>query len=271
MNSHTQSDFFLLRYVPDTIKNEFVNIAVVLRTPSGPEIRFTTDKRRLLCMDPDADMDWLVSLEHDLRRILSGGDEQLLQFKKLTESLSNTIQLSPVKGILAENPSAEADKLAQIYLETTRMPEGGRVVNASIRRRLYAQMSGIFEQAGVWDAFTKDIEARKYTHPGDPFKFDCGYPCKLARKKLRLFHAVAIESSTVPAKSLGYTWPSVRDGIMCEEGTTATLTAVIRDGLNVLDGRIAFSLSTFARGGIKVATLAQLPQLADQARRELGL
>ncbi|MGH9568534.1 MAG: DUF3037 domain-containing protein, partial [Candidatus Angelobacter sp.] len=37
-----QCNFFLLRYVPDTVKNEFVNVGLVLLPEAGiPEIRFT--------------------------------------------------------------------------------------------------------------------------------------------------------------------------------------------------------------------------------------
>ncbi|MGH9564732.1 MAG: DUF3037 domain-containing protein, partial [Candidatus Angelobacter sp.] len=43
-----QCNFFLLRYVPDTVKNEFVNVGLVLLPEAGiPEIRFTHDWSRV--------------------------------------------------------------------------------------------------------------------------------------------------------------------------------------------------------------------------------
>ena len=272
MTTTIQSDFFLLRYVPDTVKDEFINIGVVVRSPQGVEVRFTKDYSRVFSLDPDVDVEWLASLEQDLRRILGSATEQnAALFKKLGESFSNTIQFSPVKGLETENPTVEANKLAKIYLETSHALKSPRNMRVSARQRLCAKMTDIFVEAGIWDAMTKDIAANQYTHPGDPFKFDCGYGYTLSRKKVKLYHAVALGSGTDPAKSLGYTWPGVREGIMREEGAVATLTAVIDDGFDAIDDRIAFSLSTFARSGIKVAPLAELPQYAEQARRELGL
>jgi len=271
--TNSQCDFFLLQYVPDTVKNEFVNIAVVLRSSSSAEIRFTTDYSRLFRIESDADLDYMASLEKDLRSILGNVSEQnATLFKKLTESFSNTIQFSPVKGILAADPGAEADKLAQIYLETSQQMKPHRGSRISVRQRLCAQMTNIFVQAGVWDTLIKDIEARDYTHPGDPLKLDCGYIHQNGSRKAKLFHAVGIESGPDAAKSLAFTWPAMRDGIQKLEGVrSAALTVIVDDGLDRNDDRIEFGLSTLARSGIKVAPLAEMPYLADLARRELGL
>ena len=146
-----------------------------------------------------------------------------------------------------------------------------RGARESTRQGIFARMKSAFEVEGVWDNLVKEVPAAKFTHPGDPLKFDCGYSFKLAHKKFKMFHAVAIESGTEPAKSLGYTWPVVRDGILMKERANATLTAIVNEGLDPEDERIAFSLSTFLRTGIKVATLAEMPQIAEQARRELGV
>ncbi|PYV93905.1 MAG: hypothetical protein DMG90_01225 [Acidobacteria bacterium] len=63
-----QLEFFLLRYVPDAVKGEFINFGVVLLEPGGGgEIRLLKDWRRLLCADPDADLEWLQAMEKDIR------------------------------------------------------------------------------------------------------------------------------------------------------------------------------------------------------------
>jgi hypothetical protein len=47
--------FFVLRYAPDAVKNEFVNIGLVLLPPAGSaQVRFTRDWSRVLCLDPEA-------------------------------------------------------------------------------------------------------------------------------------------------------------------------------------------------------------------------
>ena len=56
MAERKQCEFQLIRYVPDPVKNEFVNIGVLLRASAGEQsaLRFTRDWARVLCLDPDA-------------------------------------------------------------------------------------------------------------------------------------------------------------------------------------------------------------------------
>src|SRR5579872_6574077 len=192
MTTYTQCDFFLLRYVPDAVKDEFVNIGVVVRSPNGAEVRFVRDYSRVLSLDPEADLEWLASLERDLRGILGARTEtNETFFRKFEESFSNTLQFSPVKGLEAESVTHEADRLAQIYLETIRRPaeDGAR---SSVRQRIFAEMKSIFEQAGVWGHFQRDIRAAEYTHRGDPLRLDCGYAYKNGGQhggqNVKLFH-----------------------------------------------------------------------------------
>ncbi len=67
-----QLEFFLLRYVPNVVKDEFVNIGVVMVEPGAKgggfaEVRFTRDWRRVRCLDPQADVEMLEALEREIR------------------------------------------------------------------------------------------------------------------------------------------------------------------------------------------------------------
>src|ERR1035437_7287908 len=56
-------DFFLLRYVPDVVKQEFVNVGVVmLEEGEGgfTDVRFTRDWRRVRCLEPEVDIELLL-------------------------------------------------------------------------------------------------------------------------------------------------------------------------------------------------------------------
>ncbi len=71
MNERQPCEFFLVRYVPDPVKNEFVNIGVLLREAGRPEsavVRFTKDWSRVRCVDPVADTAMLEALEIEVRR-----------------------------------------------------------------------------------------------------------------------------------------------------------------------------------------------------------
>ena len=73
MADFKQCEFFLLRYVPDVVKGEFVNVGVVLLEDGDggfTDVRFTRDWRRVRCLDPEVDIELLESYEAELRRLL---------------------------------------------------------------------------------------------------------------------------------------------------------------------------------------------------------
>src|SRR6185312_16557527 len=115
-------EFFLLRYVPDAVKDEFVNIGLVLlqRNAKGTEfadVRFTRDWRRVRCLDPEADVEVLQALERDIRGQLRQARDREVLLRKLDDSFSNLIQVSPTKGCLAEEPAKEMETIARLYFE----------------------------------------------------------------------------------------------------------------------------------------------------------
>ncbi|HEX3940610.1 MAG TPA: DUF3037 domain-containing protein, partial [Acidobacteriaceae bacterium] len=76
MPERKQCEFQLIRYVPDPVKNEFVNIGILLRAAAGGQsaVRFTKDWSRVRCIDPDADTEMLEALEIEVARRLDGQD-----------------------------------------------------------------------------------------------------------------------------------------------------------------------------------------------------
>src|SRR5271170_1901693 len=117
MSDKRQLEFFLLRYVPDTVKDEFVNIGVVMIEPAAngtgfADVRFTRDWRRVRCIDPQADIEMLEALEREIRGQLGEIHERGVLLRRLQDSFSNVIQLSPTKGCLAEEPAKEIEMLA---------------------------------------------------------------------------------------------------------------------------------------------------------------
>src|SRR4051812_12879173 len=123
-----QCEFFLLRYVPDAVKNEFVNIGVVLTSPEGDaEFRMTHDWSRVRCVDPAADIDMLQAVETELReRLSAGGEAKATILKKLDDSFSNLLQISESKACLATDTRLEAETLANLYLRSSRREKVSR-------------------------------------------------------------------------------------------------------------------------------------------------
>jgi len=263
----TRCNFFLVRYVPDAVKNEFVNIGVVLMPPAGdPELRFTRDWARVRCLDPQADVEMLEALESDLRSQMhdAHGDRDAL-LRRMQDSFSNALQPSEFKACLAESPVAEADELARIYLER---PPRRRARELSSRQAIAQKMQFEFERVGAWGLMSKKIPASQFTRSGDPLKIDAGYG---AGQRVKMFHALSLEHDIDTAKVLGFSFPRMAEGILRTQKQQAELTAIVEDGLATEDDGINFALEILAASEIKIARLQELPQIADVAARELGL
>ena len=101
-----QCEFQLIRYVPDPVRNEFVNIGVVLRAAGGEQsaLRFTRDWGRVRCLDPDADIQMLEALEIEIGHRLraSPGERYPAVMARLEDTLSNGLQITETKAYLVE-------------------------------------------------------------------------------------------------------------------------------------------------------------------------
>src|SRR5208337_5445710 len=278
MADFRQCEFFLLRYVPDVVKGEFVNVGVVLLENGDggfTDVRFTRDWRRARCLDPELDIELLESYESELRRLLESRVPEIINYRGpmsrrewllalMEQSFSGALELAPMSAVLTESPAAELGKLAQAYLESAargrRLPAGRRVI--------FNTMRDAFEQAGVWELMLKNIEVARYTRKGDPLKIDCGYR---ANGVIHLFHALSLATDVDSAKVLAFSYSDLREGLNAAEHAMSDMTAITEDGIDLEDEGVAFVLATLQNSEIAVARVSQLPQLAERARVELKL
>ena len=260
-----QCRFFLLRYVPDAVKNEFVNVGLVLLPQTGEaELRFTSDWSRVRCIDPDADVEMLLAVQQELNNELkNAGLERDLVLRKIQDSFSNAIQASDLTACLAEQPGAEADELARLYLERPRRPHSRE---ASARQQIFQRMRDEFERTGVWSLMNKNVSVARYTRSGDPLKIDCGYS---ALGAVKMFHSLALQSDVNSAKILAFSFPRLAEGIAREEKAQARLTAIVEDDLARTDDAISFALETLEQQQISVVPLSRMPEVAATTAREL--
>jgi hypothetical protein len=271
-------EFFLVRYVPDAIRNEFVNIGVVLResgeSAGRPVLRFTRDWSRVRCMDPDADTSMLEALEGELQQRLNEagaevGAKPILEL--IEDSFSNTLQITDAKGCLAESAIAEVENLMRVYVEP---PKRTRAVARKGRAAIQASMRVHFERARVWQLMQKRIPAAMYTRPGDPLRVDCGYR---PNGVIKMFHAVSLESDVELAKVLAFSAPLLREGVARLEGAELQMTAVIEPLAALQTGgpdedavaQYRFGVETMEAQAIRVMTTNDLGRMAETAQREL--
>src|SRR5580700_8688049 len=121
MASFKQCEFFLLRYVPDVIKGEFVNIGVVLLEESADGftgVRFIRDWRRARGIDPEVDVELLQSYEDELQRLLQSRLPEVINYRgpmsrrewllaEMQKSFSGNLELAEMKAVLTESPRQE--------------------------------------------------------------------------------------------------------------------------------------------------------------------
>jgi hypothetical protein len=275
-----QCEFFLIRYVPDVVKGEFVNIGVLLReanASSGRDesavVRFTRDWARVRCMDADADIGLLEALEGEIaERLRLGAADTKPVMQVLEDTLSNSVQITEARAALAESIPAELDQLMRMYVEPLKVKQERK---KSGRAAIAGAMRNEFERAGVWGLMRKRIAASLYTRPGDPMKIDCGYRAVLETKGvIRMFQAVSLEGDVEAAKGLAYSAPRLREGVERVERARLELTAVVeplRDitGEDEATERYRFGVEAMEREAIRVVTLSDLARVAETARVEL--
>jgi hypothetical protein len=269
MRERLQCEFSLIRYVPDVVKGEFANIGVVLREAGKDSVvRFTRDWTRVRCMDADADIPLLESLESEIAERLRTGVELKVNAKPMLElledTLSNSVQMTEMRATLAESLPAEIEQLLRMYVEPLKVPGVRRKLSG--RAAVAGQMRDEFERAGVWRLMRKRIAAAQYTQAGDPLKLDCGY----RNGQVRMFQAVSLDGDVEAAKGLAYSAAGLREGVERAEGMTLELTAIIEPISAVGDAeQYGFAVSVMEREAIRVLTVSDLERVAETARREL--
>jgi len=259
---------FLVRYVPDPVRVESVNIGIFLHSPQERFLGclFSDDFRRLKRFHPQADLDLLRELQPDFeKQIDKAGDNLEKYIEEMRESFSNLIQLDEPRSCLLAEPQNEIQSLFARYVGERAAgapPEGTRF---QIKQRLTAALS----EAGVWEHMEKRIPAAPWTHPGDPFTFDYGYtPLQVEGKPnghVHFMHAHLLKRDVEgkAAKVLVYSVDRVR------RKQRAQLTAVV-EALDAKEDKVAsLSQRILLEGGIALWPVARANELAQTVRQEL--
>jgi Protein of unknown function (DUF3037) len=202
----------VLRYTPNLVRDEWVNIGVLVFAPDTGERRLRLieeqeEYRRVRRLHPGADEELLRRLRDDLEERFqsangnggNGGGWQAL-LAKWDDTLSNALQLAPQKGTLAQDLDAELERLYGDHVALQRAPS--RVGAPGTRGQIRSYCSQVFRQARLWDRMDKFIRVEDFTFPGDPMRLDYGY----RRNGTRGFvHTLSVTRAPADAKNLAYT------------------------------------------------------------------
>jgi hypothetical protein len=202
----------VLRYTPNLVRDEWVNIGVLLFDPGSGERRLRLieeqdEYNRVRRLHPQADETLLRALRDDLEDRFQSANgsngsnanwQQLLA--KWDDTLSNALQLAPQKGVLAADLDAELERLYPDHVAM--QPAPNRVGAPGSRAPMRSYCSQVFRQARRWERIEKSVRASEFTFPGDPMRLDYSY----RRNGTRGFvQSLSVTRAPADAKLLAYT------------------------------------------------------------------
>src|SRR5579871_6472143 len=179
MNSNPFA-YHIIRYTPNLIRDEWVNIGVVLHDPASGKFRVRlieeeTEYARVRRLHPAANESLLRGIAPMLEDTLGEHRGDLAEWiAKLDRTLSNAVQFSPQTGLLADDLDAELDRLYSSHVAPPRAPASAGGV-AETRSGIRAGANQVFRIAGLWPKLERSVRVDKYTYSGDPLRLDYSY------------------------------------------------------------------------------------------------
>jgi hypothetical protein len=210
----------ILRYTPNLVRDEWVNIGVLVYDPQSGERRLRLieeqeEYARLRRLHPEADESLLRALRDHLEDRFDsfrssnghganggGSNGSALQelLRKWDDTLSNALQLAPQKGDIANDLDAELERLYGDHVALPRVPSRVGAPGSRVQMRSYC--SQVFRHARLWDKITKSVRAAEFTFPGDPMRIDYSYRRNGTQGFL---HTLSVSRAPGDAKVLAYT------------------------------------------------------------------
>lgn len=259
--------FYLLRYVPNIVRGEFVNLGVLLFDPEENKLlppRVLEDFRRVRRIHPWADLDVLAALEKQIETEAAAQTDLAAYLDRLGQS-SNVLELTEPKAVLTANPEAELDRLYDTYVREPRYPTRlGAAVERS-RAWIRSQLNTALRRAGVWQKLQRRVPVAEFTHPGDRFRFDFGYRRNGQRGFLQ---TLALEREVDRAKILAYTMERISTRLAAQQ-LSATCTAIV-EALPAPENETAqLSARILAEQNITLVPVAALDSFTADLRQQL--
>jgi DUF3037 family protein len=215
--------YHVVRYTPNLVRDEWVNIGILLFDPASGRllqrvVEEPSEFARVRRLQPTADEELLRRLSDDFawQSAAAGGDAQAY-IARLEQTLSTTVQLSPQKGLLAEDLEAELDRLYRDHVEA---PRQGRLTEGGASRNgIRARANQVFRGTGIWPRLERRLRIDEFTYPGDPLRLDYGYRRNGTRGFLQ---ALSLSRDPGQAKVLAFTADAIRQKVTHPEFVAIT-------------------------------------------------
>jgi hypothetical protein len=254
----------LLRYTPNLLRDEHLNIGVVLHEPASgrAELRVVeteSELARVRRLHPSADLDLMRRLDSELRWQMAqhGGDTQAW-LTGLDQTLSNAVQLGPQRAVLTEDFDAELDR---IYRDQVAPLRATRAEATHSRAALRTRANEAFGRAGVLHQLRRGVRVEEFTYPGDPMRLDYGYQ---RNGTPGFLHTLALDRDLAQAKALAFTGEHIR-----QRAARAEISAIFEDDPREDNPRHRFVSQLLAAQGIALLPLPKLEGWARELRLRL--
>jgi Protein of unknown function (DUF3037) len=267
----------ILRYAPNLIRDEWLNIGVVLEQaapgdgeaaqpspPGGPRrairvIEDASEMARVRKLHPAADLDLLRALPSEFEaRLAAPADAVGRYLSKLDDSLSNILQLGPQKAVYSDDFDAELDRL---YREQVALPprmRSGLVENA--RGWIRDKLNDVFRRHRVLKKLETRVPVEEFTQPGDPMRLDYAYQ----NGRRGYLQSILLGREPAQPKVLSFTAERIRARLPQAEFTAITDSEPQRD-----NARHQFVVKLFEQQNIRIVPLNQVEAFAEELRLKL--
>src|SRR5690349_10178142 len=252
--------YHVLRYVPNLVRDEWVNIGVLVFNPDTGERRLRLieeqdEYNRIRRLHPWSDEAVLRALRDELEsrldsnRTAKSNDAAFAPeipwqkvLSKWEDTLSNALQIAPQKGVLADDLDAEVERL---YADHVAVPRRSpRLGQPRGRAGIRSYCAQVLRQAGIWQRIQKSVRVAEFTFPGDPARIDYSYRRNGTRGFL---HTLSVTRAPQDAKPLAY---NVRH--IAEKARYHTEFAAVTDvALSRDNDRHRFVLDTLREVGVE--------------------
>jgi Protein of unknown function (DUF3037) len=195
----------ILRYVPNLLRDEWVNIGVLLYDPNTGERRLrliedTTEFNRVRRLHPRFDETTLRGLRDHLesrfgaamisndnggpiRSSLRNGEgnpkpnstDWFQVLEKWDATLSQSLQLADPKATIADDLNTEIDRLYNERVAVISVAGQIRTARPNSRVDMRRYCEQVFRQARIWDRIERLVPIREFTFDSDRMKIDFGY------------------------------------------------------------------------------------------------
>lgn len=262
----TMLSYLVLRYVPNLVRDEWVNVGVILEDPRKQmaRARLIEDDAEILRvrrLHPSADDRLLREFPGAFRTELASTGASPAWIAKMEDTFSSTLQFSSRKAVVAEDFDAELDRLYQEQVAIPPRTSRGAAILENTRAWIRMKMNDVFRRHRILAKMEKGVRAEQFTQTGDPMRIDYGYRFNATRGYVQAF---SLTRDPAQAKALAYTAECIRARHAKSEFTAITEAAPLED-----NPRHQFILRLFDEQKISIVPLPQAEAFAERLRMRL--